>query len=189
MSKGSVGLHEVHRWLNPFAKQRSKMIIAKTPEEIEDALRPELYDLNWRHLPFDGYFGQLESWGFILERQSNQKPVLIARYGPMANGTRLSLTVGRAGRGMLSWIWNVVILPIVVAGNLILMYQNGGDILSGPISGDRAIQTAVAALVVVWGPVSIGRFLVNSYRHRDDLSYYKQVLSQVIDARDLGAED
>ncbi len=180
MSTNSANPLDAYRWLDPFASQHAEMVTAKQPDEIEAALRPELFDIRWRHLPFMGFFGHVEPWGFVLERHSRRLPVLTARYQPSDAGTHLALTVKRNAAGLASWAWNLLAVPFMVVGLMAALLRNGID----ASSTGAVLMTGIGPLLVcVLATVGVSGYLRTSYRHRNDLNAYQTQLSELIEAR------
>jgi hypothetical protein len=189
-----IPIYELHRWLNPFARQRAVMVTVMKPDEIEHALRPHLFSFTRSHLPHEGLYGSLKPWGFTLKRAVFQQPFLTVRYEPSADATRLELTVRRSLRGVLGWGWDRAVAPLAAIYFMMLLFSH--DILGLPYWVDTSALWQAGnelyeqpAIWLVMAMASAGRFInaiIDSYRSRIEVEMgnYKQALSDVIDARE-----
>ena len=185
--------YELHRWLNPFARQRSQVTTSLVPGEVENTIRPFLFSYRWSHLPYKGLHGSLESWGFLLKREMFQQPRLKAKYHEHDAVTDLDLEFGRSRWGIFGWLWNMTVWPIISFIYIVELFSAG--VLGPPDwidfnalwqSGDPLAQQqyAIRLCIVIFGISQMVATIVNSYRRRFDLAFYETFLSDVINARE-----
>ena len=190
-SQNDIRWYEFHRWLNPFAKQRTRMWTPLPPDEIEAALRPHIFRFRSSPLPHEGLYGGLKPWGFVLRQESFGEPRLVARYDERSTGVWLKLQVSRTTPGLFRWALSVLIWPLTSVfwilcllasgafGSLLSLLFDGHWITGEPIPGQPAILLIMTPIALYWS----ARAIANNYKRRDEIDFYQRFLAETIDAR------
>ena len=110
---------------NPFAMQRAELATSMTPEEIEAAVRPHLFNFFKSKLPHAGLYGSVDGEGFKLRRELFQQLTLVGSYESSRDATVINLDFRRTPTGILAWVWHILFPPLLFVVTAYVLYSEG----------------------------------------------------------------
>jgi hypothetical protein len=184
----NIRYYELHRWLDPRFKQRATMLTPLTPGEIRAVLQLRLLSIRRFPIPYAGLYGSIAPWGFSLRRSALAPRRLQARYGESSVGTSLTMEFGTSRWGWVRLVIYLIFWPVLM---LSAALQLDSVSLANPIDSlwtDGEVfweQPLVTIVILIFGLEAVASYVRDSWRSRDDVSFYRRYLADAIDAHEV----